>query len=181
MKLTWTTTTPLLALFLLTGCGDATTTETTQSETDSPAVQVDGSKFVLTAEPESAGDVIAVREESKDGDDIVIVGRIGGSPFPWIKDRAAFTIADRSLKPCNEIPGDTCELPWDYCCQTDLLPTGTALVKFNDEDGKLIGAGAKELFKLKELDTVVIAGKAKRDDAGNLTVLASGMFVRDGK
>jgi hypothetical protein len=30
----------------------------------------------------------------------------------------------------------------------------------------------------KELSTVVVKGKAKRDDAGNLTVLASGVYVR---
>jgi hypothetical protein len=31
---------------------------------------------------------------------------------------------------------------------------------------------------VKELSTVVIKGKAQRDDAGNLTVLANGVFVK---
>ena len=47
-----------------------------------------------------------------------------------------------------------------------------------DENGELIKADARQLLKVKELQTVVVRGKAKRDDKGNLTVLASGIFVR---
>jgi len=47
-----------------------------------------------------------------------------------------------------------------------------------DENGQLVKAGAKNLLNVKELDTVVVRGKAKRDEAGNLTVLATGVFVR---
>ena len=39
-------------------------------------------------------------------------------------------------------------------------------------------AGAKELLDVKELSTVVVRGKAQRDDTGNLTVLASGVYVK---
>ena len=37
---------------------------------------------------------------------------------------------------------------------------------------------ARELLKVKELSTVVIKGKAKRDADGNLTVLANGVYVK---
>ncbi|MDP6554629.1 MAG: hypothetical protein QGF59_06925 [Pirellulaceae bacterium] len=39
-------------------------------------------------------------------------------------------------------------------------------------------ADARELLKVKELSTVVVKGKAQRDDAGNLTVVASGVFMK---
>ena len=39
-------------------------------------------------------------------------------------------------------------------------------------------ADAKRLLDVKELSTVVIQGKAQRDEAGNLTVLARGVFVK---
>jgi hypothetical protein len=42
----------------------------------------------------------------------------------------------------------------------------------------VVKADARSLFDLKELSTVVIKGTAKRDEAGNLTVLASGLFVK---
>jgi hypothetical protein len=37
---------------------------------------------------------------------------------------------------------------------------------------------ARELLGVKELQTVVVKGKAKRDEQGNLTVLASGVYPR---
>ncbi len=138
-----------------------------------------GSKFLLSAEPQGAEDVIKVRENAGDEEDVVIVGRIGGSENPWIEGRAAFSIVDPSLKACSDIPGDGCPKPWDYCCETDKLPTATALVKFVDEQGNLIEGDARELLNVKELQTVVIRGKAIRDDAGNLTILANGLFVRN--
>ena len=39
-------------------------------------------------------------------------------------------------------------------------------------------ADAKGLLKVKELTTVVVIGKALRDEAGNLTVLATGVYVK---
>ena len=39
-------------------------------------------------------------------------------------------------------------------------------------------ADARELLNVKELTTVVVTGKAQRDDAGNLTILATGVYVK---
>jgi len=164
---------------LLIGCSQEQTTHSASEETSStPSPTVDGSKFVLTAEPDEARGVIQVREDASDGDDVVIVGRIGGSENPWIDGRAAFSIVDGSLKACSDVPGDNCEKPWDYCCETSKLPTATALVKVVEENGELVKADAKGLLDVKELSTVVVKGKAKRDEAGNLTVLASGVYVK---
>ena len=161
---------------LFVGCGPEASTQSPESPNGGP--EVDGSKYVLSAEPEGAGEVIQVREQAADGEDVVIVGRIGGSANPWIDGRAAFSIVDNSLKACSDIEGDHCPIPWDYCCETSKLPTGSALVKVVDEKGELVKASAKELLDVKELSTVVVKGKAKRDEAGNLTVLANGVFVK---
>ena len=149
-----------------------------ESTKQSATATVNGTKFTLSDEPQGAKEVAQVREDAKDGDDVVIVGRIGGGENPWIKDRAAFTIVDNSLKACSDIPGDKCETPWDYCCETPKLPSSTALVKVVNEDGKLVQSDARQLLNVKELSTVVVRGKAKRDDEGNLTVLASGIYVK---
>ena len=135
-------------------------------------------RVLLTEEPADAKTVIEVRESSKDKDEIVIVGRIGGSENPFVEGRAAFTIVDQTLKACSDIPGDNCTTPWDYCCATDQLPGASAMVKFVDDDGKTIAEDAKKWLKLKELQTVVVKGTAQRDESGNLTVLASSMFVK---
>ena len=160
---------------LLTGCSQQTT-DSNSLATDE--VSVDGSKYLLRSEPDDVLDVITLREEAKDGDSVVVVGRIGGSENPWIQDRAAFWIVDGSLKACSDIPGDSCEKPWDYCCETHNLPKATALVKVVDDNGDLVQVGARSLLNIKELATVVVTGTAQRDDSGNLTVLATGVFVR---
>ena len=100
-------------LWTLVGCGRETSTTSTPPSTSASAV--DGAKFLLNEEPDGAEDVIKVREAAQDGDDVVIVGRIGGGENPWIEGRAAFSIVDVSLKSCAEVGSDNCPKPWDYC------------------------------------------------------------------
>lgn len=163
----------------LAGCSSEPQTATPATSDQSLAEnKIDASAYLLESEPEGAGNVIKVREESADSDEVLIVGRIGGSSNPWIEGRAAFTIVDESLKACNDTPGDNCPVPWDYCCETDKLPAATALIKFVDDSGSVVKADAKTMLGVQELSTIVVKGKAQRDDAGNLTVLASGIFVK---
>jgi hypothetical protein len=157
-----------LMLVAVTGC-------TRSTETEGVVVT---SEYLLQQEPVEAQEVKAAREATDDGAEVVLVGRIGGAADPWVKNRAAFTIVDNSLQACSDMPGDECQTPWDYCCQTDLLPAATALVKVVDADGKLIDTDARQLLGVKELDRVVVHGKAKRDKDGNFTVLADGVFVK---
>jgi hypothetical protein len=140
------------------------------------AAEEEGAAYKLAEEPKDAADVIATREKAETGQAVVVVGRIGGRANPWLKGAAAFTIADRSLKPCNEIEGDTCKTPWDYCCEAD-LGKATALVMVVDDEGALVKQDARKLLGVKELDTVYLVGKAKRDNSGNVTVMASKLFV----
>jgi hypothetical protein len=138
-------------------------------------------RFLLEKEPKEASDVVAVRKDAKDKDQVMVVGRIGGRVNPWIKGAAAFSIVDRSRKPCNEIEGDTCETPWDYCCEAD-LPKYTLLVMIEDPKGGFVKKDARQLIGVKELDTVYVQGRAKRDKEGNITILATKLFVaRDKK
>ncbi|MDA0281783.1 MAG: hypothetical protein O3B13_14745 [Planctomycetota bacterium] len=178
MKTSITSLIALAGLALVVGCAQEPATEPSSNTTPS-APAIDGSRFLLKTEPADAATVIEAREQAQDGADVILVGRIGGSENPWVDGRAAFSIVDQTLKACSDIPGDECKKPWDYCCETHKLPASTALVKFVDADGQPLKADARKLLSLRELQTVVVRGKAKRDEAGNLTVLASGLFVRD--
>lgn len=53
------------------------------------------------------------------------------------------------------------------------------MVKIVDASGKPVATDARKLLGIKELQTVVVHGVAKRDESGNLTVLADGVFVRN--
>jgi hypothetical protein len=153
---------------LFGGCG----------KSDTSSDEAEG-KYRLASEPDGAQDVIAVRKSAKDGDEVVIVGRIGGGEKPFVEDIAAFSIIDRSLKPCNELEGDMCPTPWDYCCDdATTLANAKALIRIVDEQGNLVKGGAKKLINVKELDTVVVRGTAKRDKDQNLTIVAQAVYVR---
>lgn len=136
------------------------------------------SKYVLDEEPVGVTEVLKIKSDAQDQEDVVVVGRVGGSENPWTEGVAAFSIVDTSLTPCNEMEGDTCQTPWDYCCEAD-LPQATVLVKFVDDSGNVVKEDARRLLNLEELQTVVIQGKAMRDDAGNVSIAATGVHVRD--
>lgn len=164
-----------IAMAIIVGCGISTGPTTTNA----PPAAAPDARYVLVEEPAGAQPVIAVRKDSKDGDEVTITGRIGGDVDPWFKGRAAFLIVDPSLAPCSDIPGDTCKTPWDYCCE-DIghLNQSKATIKIVDDAGETVATDARELLGVKELQTVTIRGQAKRDEAGNLTVLAKGIYVK---
>jgi hypothetical protein len=144
-----------------------------------PGPAAGGGKYLLAAEPAGAKGVKEVRREAKDGDEVVVVGKIGGNDKPWVEGRAGFWIVDPSLPSCRDSADDNCPTPWDYCCAPrEMLVKSMATVKVVDEQGQTVPADARELLGLKELQTVVVKGRAKRDDEGNLTVLASGVYRR---
>jgi len=166
LKHHWTMIVILIAT--LAGCNSKNEQETTN---------VDGSLYRLTSEPSGAISILELRNGAKNNDDVVVVGRIGGSRQPWIEGLSAFTMMDTSFPPCNELVEDQCPTPWDYCCETD-LPDKQTLIKVVDDQGQPLEVGAQELLGLKELQTIVVQGKVQLDQAGNMSVLASGVYIR---
>ena len=159
----------LFAALFAIGCGQEQTQEVVTGS------DIDITPYGLTSEPENVVAIIDARAANNDGEEITLVGRIGGSKDPWVDGRAAFSLVDMSKTFCP--PDEGCPTPWDYCCTGDLAES-RAFVKLITPDGKTVGADAQSAFGLKELDTVVVKGTAQRDEAGNLSILAKGIFVR---
>ena len=157
------------------GCSRAQPAAAPQAGAATAAAGVGAADVLLRERPADAQPVGDVRESAEDGVEVTILGRIGGGQSPWVDGRAAFTIVDPKLKPCT--PDEGCPTPWDYCCSTDQLPANRAMIKVVDSAGGTVEQDARKLLGVKELQTVVVKGKAKRDEAGNLTVLANGVFV----
>lgn len=147
----------------------------TATKTDAGSATA-GSLYVVDTEPDGALAVGEARQAIEDGQDVTLVGLIGGSSKPFVDGLAAFTIVDAKVPYCAEDEG--CPTPWDYCCESDAVKDNIATIKIVDESGNPISADARELLNVKELSTVVVKGKAKRDDQGNLTVDSSQVFVR---
>jgi len=160
------------SLSALAGCSRSAPTTVTSGPS------VEGRAYLLASEPSDAQGVTAARADVSHADEVAVFGRIGGDPSPWVAGQAAFLLVDSDLTPCNERDGDACPTPWDYCCDLDVLPTHKAMVRIVDADGRTVPTDARKLLGVQELQAVVVRGKALRDEAGNLTVLAEGVFVR---
>jgi hypothetical protein len=162
----------VISAAILAGCTDDKPAPV-QSIGPNPA----GEKLLLSSEPAGAKNVMDLLQNAKNGDEVVVVGRIGGEVNPWHEGKAGFLIADCSLIPCNERPNDPCETPWDYCCDAR-RDEGLASVKFVDGNGQVIPIDARTLLGFKVLNTVVIKGKVERNDSGKFIVLATGAYRR---
>ena len=138
---------------------------------------IDGTPYLLTSQPAGSLEVKELLSEAKDGDEVVVIGRIGGEKDPWVEGLAMFNIVDNSLVPCNEIPGDKCPWPWDYCCDPNVA-TSRTLVEVVDKNGETVVEDARRLLSVTELQTVVVKGTARRDTDGNVTLIATGIFVQ---
>ncbi|TWU34315.1 hypothetical protein [Novipirellula artificiosorum] len=162
---------PFLGLVLsVIGCG--------QSKNTQHAVSPEKvSRYVVEAEPDGAVAVGEARKTVQGEQLITLIGTIGGSSEPFVEGLAAFTIVDRKVPYCSADEG--CPTPWDYCCTQDQVKDNIATVKIVDQDGIPVAEDARELLGVIELSTVVVKGKAERDDHGNLTLAASEVFVRE--
>jgi hypothetical protein len=162
----------LCALTLVVGCGTSDVSQTTGA----PQPSEEGDQFVTTTEPADAVPVGSARESVQGEQEVTLVGRIGGSSEPFVDGLAAFTIVDPKVPHCSADEG--CPTPWDYCCTQDQVKDNIATVKIVDDSGKPVAEDARQLLGVQELSTVVVQGKALRDDQGNLTVAANRVFIR---
>ncbi len=164
-----------LAASVLFGCGGSSSADPTALAT--PAA-IKGQKYLLADEPDGAIGVIEARDSAKDGEPVVVVGRIGGAANPWIEGRAAFTLLDASMAIVAEgADNEEGEICLDDCCAEERGKC-TTLVKVVDGDGKLVAADSRQLLGVSADDTVVVSGAASKDASRKFTVLAQGVFVR---
>lgn len=171
----------VMVAILATGCGQQTADNNSTPELNpvSNSSTLDTSRYILTEEPDGATGVIAARKDAQDGDEIVLLGRIGGSKKPWIDGRSAFMLIDAS----RMVVGDgeesaEGELCLDDCCAS-LRAECTTLVKIVDEKGSVLSIDARDLLQAQVNDLVVVRGHVERDEEqGSFVVIADGVHVR---
>lgn len=159
----------------ISGCGSSSGDKPVAQAT---AVSFSGAKYTLADEPDGAVGVIAARGSAKDGESIVMVGRVGGAGNPWIDGRAAFMMLDASksvVAQGKEASGN--EICMGDCCALERAAC-TALVTVVDDNGSVLPVDSRELLRIAENDMVLVRGKVKKDETGNFTVLAEGVYVR---
>ena len=122
--------------------------------------------------------------------DVILVGSVGGVPnpsdqstpdFPFAKGQAIFFLVDPEVAAEAEehahthAPGEECAFCAAHAADS---AHAIAVVQFADEKGKPLPVDARDLFELKEKETVVVKGKAKATANGMITVNATGLYVR---
>jgi hypothetical protein len=133
-----------------------------------------GTRYQLQAEPKDAIGVLQLKESALDGSPIALIGRVGGGQKPWIEGRAAFLLVDDGVAPASrdEECGEDCA----HCAAA--LAEATTVVKFVDEQGKVIATDARTLLGIEDFQTVVVQGIARKDKSGNVSVVADGIYIR---
>lgn len=122
--------------------------------------------------------------------DVVLVGSVGGVPnpsdqsypeFPFSKGQAVFFLAEpEAVAEIEEhahvhADGEECAFCAAHAADSAHM---LAVVQFTDEHGKTLPVDVRDLFDLKEKETVVVRGKAKVDPSGMLIVDATGLYIR---
>jgi len=149
----------------MTGCGSS-------PPASNQAVDV---KYLLADEPADAIEILDAKDQAKDGEAVVVVGRLGGGVKPWIDGRAAFLLVDTRILPtCQD--GEKCDENCPGCAEAIL--SASTMVKFLGSDGKVLPVDARDLLGVKEQQTIVVRGVANRDKAGNVSITAEKIFVR---
>lgn len=159
----------LVGAMLATGCSNS-------NPVAGGGAKPSSSPYVVSNEPAGAIPVGTARDKVTDKQDVVLIGHIGGSAKPFVDGMAAFTIVDPKVAYCAAAEG--CPTPWDYCCEQNEVKKNIAMIKVVDSEGKMVAQDAKSLLGVKELSLVVVKGNAQRDEEGNLTLLATKVFLK---
>ncbi len=145
----------------------------------SPAVSLPAT-LLLTSPPTQAPiDIAQAIANAKDGEKILVTGVVGGRKEPFVPNRSAVLIIDKSVPDCIA-EGDECKTPWDYCCTPkEKLKGHVALVQVVDAAGQPFKTGLDKTGQIAPLKTLLVQGTVQRDkDSGTLTINATGIYVQ---
>ena len=106
-----------------------------------------------------------LRRTAQPGDEVIFEAKVMGTKTPFVENRALFVVGDEgTLTSCDIHHADSCETPWDNCCDTpDALRAGTASIQVVDDDGNVLRHGIKGIAGLRELRRLRIAGTVAAD------------------
>src|SRR5260221_10206794 len=115
----------ILSAAMLAGC--TSSTNNGSAPTLSVGPDPSGMKYLLPQEPAGAQGVLHLRKFGKDGDEVIVEGRIGDQGDPWVEGRAQFVMVDTSFEACHKCEDAFCEVPKEE------LHAGRVSVKIVDE------------------------------------------------
>jgi hypothetical protein len=154
----------------------------TQETAAAPTISLD--PFFTSTLPADPQPIHQVRTTAKPGETVTISGLVMGREKPFVEGRAAFILGDPAkLTPCNKMPDDHCETPWDACCDTpEAKREGTATIQIVGADNRVLKQSIKGANGLKELSAVTLTGTVdKASTAEALIINATAMHVGEAR
>ncbi len=134
--------------------------------------------MLLDTAPDPAPDVVDAKKGLQKGDKIVLKGRVGGSKEPFVKERAVLTLVGRGIKACDDIPGDNCPAPWDYCCiPREDITLHSATVQIVDARGAPLRTDIKGRWGIREHSELIVVGTVADVRGDAMVVNATGLHV----
>ncbi len=135
----------LLIVIALGGCGDS----------PAPAAPAPTPAWLVAAMPTGAIPVAEAKQSAREGDQVVVRGRIGGRREPMNANVAVFVMIDPAIPHCKI---GVCKIPWDYCCETpESITINSATVQLVGDTGKPMNIDLGK-HTLKPLDEIVVVG-----------------------
>ena len=168
----------LLAAFAAVSCRESATVEVDPPEVG-PSAALSG--VIETAPEGEASPIHMARQTIQPGDKITVKGQVMGREKPFVDGRAAFLLGDPEvLTPCNEKPDDSCETPWDVCCDSpEDKKRGTATIQIVDADDRVLKESIEGVGGIENLAKLVVTGEvAEGSSADALIINASAIKVR---
>lgn len=160
----------LVTLLIATGCGH-------QNAGLDADMTAERSRLLMSSEPTGAVSVMDLRETiAGAAQEVVLVGRVGGSKPVFSTNHASFVMVDPAAMPAHthaEGCGDNC--PY---CSKGAEDNAVAMIHCVNDRGDAVPVAADRLFDMSEGQTAVVHGHAHLDESGNLIVLADGVYIR---
>jgi len=151
--------------------------ESTAKQGDDNTKSLPDDLFVSEPIADARGVAEIKNDEAAKGD-VVITGRVGGRAEPFVDGAALFILIDSKLKSCDQIHGDQCKKPWDYCCEApESLLANTATIRVTGADGKPLQLDIKDEHGLSPLAMVTIAGTISTNKDQQLVIDAKRIYV----
>lgn len=163
----------------LAACTAETSTGEAGSTNAAPTADWPASLFVTDA-IDGAVDVGDLKASAKEGDVVVLRGKVGGTMEPFVDGLAVMTVAGHTgITSCDQRPGDGCPTPWDFCCDDPKdIVANTVTIQVVGDDGRPLTASLEGAHGLAPLTSVVVRGTVgPRPSEGVLVVDADAIHV----
>ena len=165
----------------------------------SPQIAAQRSRLELTAAPREPAQVLDVLNQLKKRpqqagarqlNDVSVVGQIGGMPnpwndthpdFPWFAGQASFFLSDSkvAVQFANHAKSHGGDHQCTFCKRLAAKNAhAVAVVNLVGDDGQTLPIDSRELFALREGQSVVVRGRAELLGGTMLVIHADGLHIR---